>query len=106
MARGEPPTLIFDTPWFYTAGEFDARVNAYVSQSVADLKIAPELRQRLKDTRSSVRWQAHKKAFDEGAPWVFGLWVFIWLFTAVMGWIVRGFAGVPSGQDFKPAAKE
>ncbi|MEY3703796.1 MAG: hypothetical protein RLZZ561_1416 [Pseudomonadota bacterium] len=26
-----------------------------------------------------------------------------WLFSIVIGWIVRGFAGIPRGQDFRPA---
>jgi hypothetical protein len=37
---------------------------------------------------------------------VLGICAFIWLFAAVMGWIIRGFAGVPSGQDFKPRAEQ
>jgi hypothetical protein len=105
MARGEPPTIMLDSPWFYTANEFDPRVQAYVDKSAADLK-TPEVRQRLNDTHWSTRWRAHNKAFEEAGSFVFGLLVFIWVFTAVMGWIVRGFAGVPSGQDFKPATKE
>lgn len=27
---------------------------------------------------------------------------FIWVFTWVVGWIVRGFRGIPRGQDSKP----
>lgn len=107
-ARGEPPPLerLIKSPWFYGASEYDSRVQAYVNQSVADLKVTPELRQRLIDTRAKARWRAHRQAFDEAAPWVLGICAFIWLFTAVMGWIVRGFAGVPSGQDFKAGAEQ
>jgi hypothetical protein len=28
-----------------------------------------------------------------------GGWVFLWLLTWVVGWIVRGFLGIPVGQD-------
>lgn len=28
-----------------------------------------------------------------------------WIFSFVIGWIVRGFAGIPRGQDFRPTAK-
>lgn len=26
----------------------------------------------------------------------------VWIFSFVIGWIVRGFAGIPRGQDFRP----
>lgn len=106
IAHGEPPPLRFSMPWFYTANQFDDRVDAYVNKSVADLKVSPELRQRLKETRSAVRWRAYKRAFNDAAPWVLGICAFIWVFTAVMGWIIRGFAGVPSREDFKPRAEQ
>jgi hypothetical protein len=101
MARGEMPPIRFSNPWFYTADEYDDKVQTYIEQSVASLKVTPDLRQSLKDSRSKVWWRTHKHAFDDALPWVLGLCAAIWLVTAVLGWIVRGFAGVPSGQDFR-----
>jgi hypothetical protein len=105
-ARGEPPVIRLTSPWFYSANEYDDRVQEYVGNTVASLRVTPELRQNLKDSRWSDRWRAHKKALDDTAPWIFGLLAFIWVLTAVIGWIVRGFAGVPNGQDFKPEARQ
>lgn len=104
-ARGEPPPIRLNMPWFYTASEYDSRVQAWVRQSRADLKLTPELRQRFASSRSAAHWRARKQAFNDAAPWVLGLCAFIWLLTAVVGWIVRGFAGVPQGQDFKVNTK-
>jgi hypothetical protein len=106
MARGEPPTILLEMPWFYTGSEYDSRVQAYVNQSVADFKLTQELRERLRETRSTARWRARKQALNDATPWVFGICAFIWLFTTAMGWIIRGFAGVPKGQDFKPPAEQ
>jgi hypothetical protein len=33
---------------------------------------------------------------------LFGGVAFIWALTWAIGWIVRGFFGIPTGQDFKP----
>ncbi len=44
-------------------------------------------------------WQRMKEAF----PWALGGAFAIWLFTFVIGWVARGFAGIPSGRDFRPA---
>jgi hypothetical protein len=37
-----------------------------------------------------------------GLLWLFGGVAFIWALTWAIGWIVRGFFGIPSGHDFKP----
>ncbi len=100
-ARGEPPAIRFEEPWFYTASEYDPRVETYVSQSIANLRITPGLQKRLEGSAWSVWWRGKRQAFDTAAPWVFGVCAGIWVFTLVVGWIVRGFAGVPSGQDFR-----
>ena len=34
--------------------------------------------------------------------WTFGGLAFLFIFSWCIGWIVRGFAGIPSGQDKKP----
>jgi hypothetical protein len=104
IARGEPPPIRLASPWYYTDDSYSPRVDAYVAKSVADLKVTRELREQLNKT--PWRFRAHKRAFKEALPWVLGLCIGIWLITAVIGWIVRGFAGVPTGQDFRPVAKD
>ena len=37
---------------------------------------------------------------DSGVPGVVVL-IALWIITAALGWVVRGFAGVPVGQDFR-----
>ena len=90
-------------PWFYVAPEYDEKVQSYISESVSKLRVTPELAGRLRDSLSSARWDDRKKAFNEAMPWVAGICGFLWAFTFAMGWIIRGFAGIPTGQDFKPA---
>lgn len=102
-ARGEPPLirLRMETPWFYNADEDDPRVQSYIAQSEANLQITPELRQQLRKGHSAAKWRARKQALGDATPWVAGLCIFIWILTAVLGWIIRGFAGIPSGHDFR-----
>lgn len=102
QARGEPPPLRFSSPWFYTADAYDSRVQTYVSDAAAKLQLSPEVRERLNADRSAARWRAHIKAFNDALPWVVGLCAFLWALTAILGWIMRGFAGVPKGADFRP----
>ncbi len=105
VEKGEQPLVPvppMKSPWFYTASEYDETVQAYVSESIANLRITPKLATELNDSISSVRWNERKKAFSQASPWVFGIWAFIMAFTYAVGWIVRGFAGIPTGHDFKP----
>lgn len=103
IANGEMPRLAPTSLWFYSAPEYDRRVQSYVSDSIADLRITPELATRLRDSMSSVRWDDRKRAFNEAFPWVAGICFFLWAFTFATGWIIRGFAGIPTGEDSKPA---
>lgn len=51
-------------------------------------------------------WKQKPKAIwerlKESIPFFAGGIIFLWLFSAVLGWIIRGFTGIPSGQDFRP----
>lgn len=50
--------------------------------------------------RAQKLWKkSRKENFGEGALWFTGGVIFLWVFGAVVGWIVRGFASIPTGQD-------
>ena len=102
-SRGEPPTIRL-TPrrhWYYTGGASHPVVQQHINERVAAFRLTPDLRRELGDNQSAARWQA---LFD-ALPWVLCGCAFIWIFSVVIGWIIRGFAGVPQGQDFVPPGK-
>jgi hypothetical protein len=33
---------------------------------------------------------------------LFGGWLFLWICAAAIGWVMRGFLGIPRGHDHKP----
>lgn len=107
VARGEPPKiqLRVDAPWFFTAPEYSELVQDHIEKSIAELNLTPQLRQKLEEARSPARWLAKINAFKDAFPWVAGFCFCIWVLTAVVGWIVRGFAGVPAGRDFRELSK-
>ena len=104
MARGEPPPIrTVDIPrWYYGGNTFDDQVMSYEEQREQSFRLTPEMAQQVRESSTSRLWAARREAFRSGAPWVLAILAFIWVFTAVMGWIVRGFAGVPMGADFRP----
>jgi hypothetical protein len=108
-AKGAPPPLrmISQPPkWYYTDSEYSDPVQAYARQRMSGFQMTPQLRADLIRNQKPARWIARWKALTEALPWVLGLCTFIWLSTAVLGWIVRGFAGVPKGSDFRKSAAE
>jgi len=50
-----------------------------------------------------IRWKRRWERAKEATPWVMGVIFGISLLTTILGWIIRGFAGIPNGQDFKHA---
>lgn len=54
---------------------------------------------------SSGLWKIGVVRFCERAieafPWIAGLIMGLWIVAAGIGWLLRGFAGVPTGHDFK-----
>lgn len=49
----------------------------------------------------SAAWSARWKNIKDNITITIGGLAFLWIFSWCVGWIVRGFAGIPSGQDFK-----
>lgn len=47
-------------------------------------------------------WPARWEKIKEGALAIIGGLAFLWVFSWGVGWIVRGFAGIPTGHDIKP----
>lgn len=48
-----------------------------------------------------IAWVNFWDRVREAAPWVAGLLFGLWVLTTALGWIIRGFAGIPSGKDFR-----
>ena len=80
----------------------DNVLEEYISKRVQNPDISPaELvyaQDNLWKRKPKAIWGRTKEMF----PFAAGAIVFLWLFASVMGWIIRGFAGIPSGQDFRP----
>lgn len=72
----------------------------------ADFALTPDLTRQIREGTWSRRWNGFTSRIEEAAPVVFGSILFLWIFAAVIGWIIRGFAGIPSGQDFRPTTRK
>ncbi|OYU35258.1 hypothetical protein [Novosphingobium sp. PASSN1] len=88
--------------WYWHGDSYDEPVKAYIEKRKADFVFTPDLIRQIRDGFSTLRWNRFTARCNEAAPFVFGTILILWLVAAVVGWIVRGFAGIPSGQDFRP----
>ena len=77
----------------------DARVEQYMERYASNLKAHPS--EHLIESRR--RSEEHKAQLWDVAFGTLGWLLFLAVLTFVLGWIVRGFAGIPNGQDKKPA---
>ena len=46
-------------------------------------------------------WPLRLQQLYTASRWIIGGWLALWFFTSAVGWVVRGFAGIPTGQDRK-----
>ncbi|ATW02935.1 hypothetical protein CHN51_04840 [Sphingorhabdus sp. YGSMI21] len=95
--KGDPLISFGDT--------YDDRVRVYISNRVNNPDISPSelvyAQQNLWKRKPRAIWGRTK----EMLPFAAGAIGFLWLFSSVIGWIIRGFAGIPSGEDFRPIGK-
>jgi hypothetical protein len=47
-------------------------------------------------------WESWRSIYGQGLAVMLGGLLALWIFSVSMGWIVRGFLGIPRGMDFKP----
>lgn len=84
------------------ADKYSSEVSAFKRGVAERLELSPEAVQRADAARWSSRIEILKNA---GLCLVGGL-AFWWAMTAAVGWVVRGFLGVPRGKDIREQAKE
>jgi hypothetical protein len=103
-ASGEPLLIPPAQPkWYYTANEHSNTFDEYVAKRRSEFGITDELARAAIARKSGALWDDRYRVFNETAPWIAGICGFLWALTWAVGWIIRGFAGVPSGQDFRSA---
>lgn len=101
--RGEPPRPPQPPPRYFLAGAaFSPEVQAYVDERVDVFRHARyEWESIARDSLLQGKLWRIWYRLKEAWPWVFGLAFGLWIFASTIGWIIRGFAGIPSGKDFR-----
>jgi hypothetical protein len=77
--------------------------NEYKPEQAKQKKIAANFKLSKVDEEwaDGVAWSKRLENIKTSATVTIGGLAFLWIFSWCVGWIVRGFAGIPSGQDFK-----
>lgn len=99
--EGLPPIPGPALKWYFEGETYSAPVQDYFLQRTAAFRMTPQLESAVGDGLSSLEWKAKWQRAKDAAPWVGGLIFFIWAFTSILGWIIRGFAGIPARSDFR-----
>jgi hypothetical protein len=89
-----------------TLEEAEVEVSKYVAQRVADFSVTPAALATIEKELPRIereRFVDHVTEVLSIAAYFIGGF---WLFSFVIGWIVRGFAGIPRGWDFRTGSKK
>ena len=86
------------TVWM--AGEFDSKVRSYMDEVAAAFRLQSSDLERLEKAKWQKLWEQWKLALQV----LFGGLFVGWVLVAVVGWVVRGFLGIPRGRDSRVEA--
>lgn len=82
--------------WGYE--HYSSEVTSYAEKFVRNFRMTKQDEEWIDTKGRSERWGQIKDA----GLWLIGGLFILWAFSFAVGWIVRGFAGIPSGYDSKP----
>jgi hypothetical protein len=86
-----------DGSYYWGGPVFDEKVSAYTNQRLASF-VAPPLDEEWIDSQE---WSVWKTAFASWLKVALGGWLVLVIAGVTVGWIVRGFLGIPTGRDFR-----
>ena len=91
---------VSDLPPKYIMNEqYSSEVIKYGREVAARFSLSPD---GMKDAEQAV-WDARIKQWKEALQFASGGAAFLWAAVTGIGWIVRGFMGIPRGKDTRPA---
>lgn len=90
------------TKKWWLKGKYSSSVSDYTKLVVSKFRLP----KADSDWADSQWWPARWEQIWLGAKWLAGGLFVIFLFSAITGWIVRGFMGIPMGQDRKPESNQ
>lgn len=92
------PYMIDDKGMFWGAREFSSQVLAYERELQARFRFSVEDEKEYDRQETRARWKNARSA----AKYLF-IGLLIWVAVVkIVGWIVRGFLGIPNGMDRRP----
>ena len=98
---GQPSPPSMKVRKIFDADPFSTELEPYALQRMRQFNLTYEEMRVI----GSGLWKIGVVRFCERAieafPWIAGLVVGLWVIAAGIGWLLRGFAGVPTGHDFK-----
>ena len=82
----------------------EPEVKSYVDRRTAEFELNSEARLKIEKHLPKIErdeWiENSKEVLSIAAYFIGGFWIF----SFVMGWVIRGFAGIPRGQDCRPSS--
>ena len=84
------------------AEAWSPEAEAYMREQMNAFEFTSDEAREIDKKQWTLRWSRFAQNVATAAPWVMGLLFGLWIISSGIGWIVRGFAGVPVRKDFRP----
>jgi hypothetical protein len=80
---------------------YTPEADTYMAERMKTFKLSRAEFDAIADDQWMIGWVRFWDRVKEAMPWVAGLLLAVWFLTSVLGWVVRGFASIPTGRDFR-----
>jgi len=87
--------------WYLEGTSYDSAVSDYMDARTAEFQMTSIQEADARKNLFKLEIQARQKRLNDSFPWVGGTFAVLWVTTWVLGWIIRGFAGISEGEDFR-----
>jgi hypothetical protein len=77
-------------------------INPFAIYDEKATKNAFKIRKEDEELLNKKWWESWRSTYGQGFAVMLGGLLALWIFSMSMGWIVRGFLGIPRGMDYKP----
>lgn len=94
---GQKPLAAEDKKLVWGYEKYSTEVSRYTKKIADNFKLS----KADEEWADSAEWSGRWENIKNGVAMTIGGLAFLWIFSWCVGWIVRGFAGIPTGQDFK-----
>jgi hypothetical protein len=98
---GQPRSKPYKVREIFSGDQYSDEVERYTNERASRFTLTGHEMEAIGDAQWKIGVVRFSERATEAFPWIAGLIVGLWVIAAGLGWLIRGFASIPSGSDYQ-----